>query len=281
MAFLSYVNNVDLDTVEMAASHQGDSAKPIGRLATPLTGQRWRSSALTPTDHTITIDINYNQRRKGRALFLQRPRLSLRKELEGKGVTFAASDTIRHILYQDEPGSTVVYDSHDMPSGMLPGYGSHGFLAPQEFEHGSWRIILKAASRTAAPEDWVEFGRAWNGPAVFFETSYASPLAFGAGSNSSAKRSASGYALHVRRAAVWRKVSVIFKAIRNHERAAILDYLMATNDWSQHLIGLEAGEAHLPGDAERHWLLAAHPPVDLTKVTRNFSQLPLALEEAL
>ena len=280
MSFFSWINWVDDLSTTIEASHEVEGLG-VDRLSTQLVGQRWRSSSILENDGPVRVTLTYGQPRISRILMLQRPRLSLDKERQGIGVTYGYDDTIRHRLYAEGIDSAVVFDSGDVPSRILPGYGTHGLLLPDDIAHQTWEIQFGAQSRRITPENYIEFGRAWSGPAHIFETSYAGPFGFGGGSNASARRSASGLALHIRKSAVWRRFSVVFNSIRESERNALIDYLMATNDWSQHVIGFEAGRFSDVTDAERHFIFCAHAPVNLNKVSRSFSQIALTLQEAL
>ena len=139
---ISWVNAVD--TATAFTSDSQSATQPASNLASPRYGRIWRTSAATTAYAIIT--------------FAAATSINV---LALAGCTLAATDTVRHRLY-DTDGTTVLYDSTAVACGVVPGYNLHVTRLSQAYSPKYWRIDIVAASR--ASYGYFDIARAWAAP---------------------------------------------------------------------------------------------------------------------
>ncbi|MGE0409520.1 MAG: hypothetical protein AB7P23_09705 [Amphiplicatus sp.] len=270
-----------LDDYGRFATFASASASPSGleaqNLAAERVNTRWRVTGLSPGSTRVAVDVTFAPGTPARApihyLFVQRPRYSLKTEL-AEGPVFGPTDTIRVIFYEDEIGGVVVEDTGDLASGMIEGVGVFGLWRPAGVAFEAMRIEFDAVSRAVAPANFTDMGVVRFGPAHQFAVDYVG-FSESPRSNSSLQRPSLGASLYARKGAHWRHWSLLFRCIRDSERAEVRKFLYANYDGSQFVFG------HDETNPAESWMLAAMINPDVARASVNFRRLPLELEEAL
>ena len=112
-----------LDAATLTADREV-AVLPVTRLQSPHVARRYRVDGLSPGDTRTRVEIAFAIPVTIDRVCWVRPRLRSSVELAA-GPLFAATDLVRH-EFSDQPDfSTTLYDSGDILSGVLPGYGYH------------------------------------------------------------------------------------------------------------------------------------------------------------
>ncbi|MEM9014089.1 MAG: hypothetical protein AAGB02_03175 [Pseudomonadota bacterium] len=273
MSFVLADNWVDRATI---IAHNEVGKMRAENLKTDTVGNCWRANNLSISGNTVTLDIQASEPEPTQVLFLQRPRYSRRKEKEPGIETFSATDTIEHQLYSEHDATNLLWGSGEQLSGIVKGLGVTGVYLPERVPNVRlWRIIFRAYSRSIAPNDFIEFGRAVAGDPFKFTTAYAAPLRRGGRSNSTSRRPKAGVSVHRRRAPQYRIWAPLFKSIDTDEYESVEDFLLDVGDLTQFLIGLEEDQPH------RTWMLGAIKDEDLERYSYSWSRLPMTIPETI
>ncbi|HEV7371477.1 hypothetical protein [Arenibaculum sp.] len=166
MPRLSYINWVDQPETRMAGS-AGPLTLPATNLAEPIAQRRWRATSTAV--HGI---VDFGQPREVGVLALLQPHDA--GGIDGRGEPvghLAPADTVRHRLDLDAPGTGALLDTGPLACRVARGYGLTLLWLDAPVVARWWRFDLDAPSLGAV--GFVDLGRAWAGPAVRPENSFA------------------------------------------------------------------------------------------------------------
>lgn len=276
---LSAVNWLD-DALSIAC--EGEVATlPAARLKLPQIAKRFAVAGLSPGDTVREVKIAFNGAKTiDRICAVRHRRNSVLEDREGP--VFAATDLVRHRLSMDEAGAGDVYDSGWIPCGIVNGYGYHDHIVPKTGA-GAKRtarfasFAFDAQSRTAAPNNYVWWGRLGYYDMWEFDIGFRAPFDYGWSDAATATRSPDGATEIVNdRSKRWREISMLFAGVKALERPALLDFLEKTGT---------GGRFYVVGDAAaadpRGCVIARNRTPRLSQIDRAFSRFELSLIESL
>lgn len=273
------INWLDLAATITATREVG--TLPATNLKTPRVSNRFRVADLSAGDVTTRVEIDFGAARPLRRIFWQRPRRP--QDIENAApASFIATDTVRHFLSSSDAHDGDVYDSGEIASGIVNGYGVHDHLVPLD-GLGAVRSAQFAAfefnalSRTDFPDNYVDWGRAWYADQWEFGIGFGSPFSVAWVDASTATRSFDGSGETVNIAVgAWRELTANFNSIRMAERQDVLDFLNRTGRRKRFLFLEDASVAD-----PRRALIARNTTPQIDRLSRAFNRFQLQLVESL
>jgi hypothetical protein len=145
---LSRENWLDAATLTTDSEVQGLG---VANLANSIVQTVWRTGGTT----AAYMRADFGAARNVGVLALVQPRTGLLMAETG--------DTIRHRLDVMIPGAGALLDTGLADSGILAGYGCHVHVPAAAIDARYWQMDASALSLSA--HNYVQFGRAWAGPA--------------------------------------------------------------------------------------------------------------------
>lgn len=263
-----------LDSATLTADREV-ALLPVTKLQSPHVGRRYRVDGLSPGDTRTRVEIAFAAPTTIDRICWVRPRQRASLEIAA-GPLFAATDLVRH-EFSDQPDfSNTLYDSGDIASGVLPGWGYHAHILMTPIAgvtHAAFEF--DALSRDTAPNNYVDWGRAFYGKAQSLGIDFAAPLGIRSVENARKTRAIKAPTLYVGRRRPYLRFDVVFRSIKSFERPAMLDFMHETGDGGRFLFGLSET---FDG---RNVIIGVNDTPALDQTSRAFSRFPFGVEEAL
>lgn len=222
--WLSYRNWVDAPSAVLTAANEAGELV-VGNLVNRLSYKIWRDDDIASGETWFEVD--FGQVREVGCLVLVFPRSNLPSSYDVEAA-IADDDKVRHYLDATTPGDGAVYDSTQVNSGVIPGFGYHAIKLASPVNARYWRCELSPTSRVAS--GFLDIARAWAGPVI----EPAVGVSFGVShmwrSNSTITEAARGESEFVDPRPSKRAYTMSFEWLTNAERDSLedLDMLMTT-----------------------------------------------------
>jgi|GEM_PF-4347711 len=253
---------------------------PASRLEVPRVSKRYRAAALSDGDTRTIVQIDFGAVRAIRRIAWQR----VREPADIEDVTpgsFIASDIVQHKLSTTDAHDGDVYDSGDITSDIVNGYGMHDHLVP--LDAGAVRqarfaeFQFDALSRTIEPFNFVDWGTAYYVDQLELALGMSAPFDYLWTDASTVSRSFDGSGEIINpSASSWRELAIPFRAIAFSERTKILDYLARTGKRNRFLF-IEDASTNNP----RGTMIARNVTPNLSRTSRARNRMNLQLVESL
>lgn len=254
---------------------------PASRLQVERVSKRFRVANLSPGDTARDVKIDFGAARPvTRIGWIRNRRNSTVEEIEGP--VFASTDLVRHKLSTSSAHAGDVYDSGWIASGVVDGVGYHDHIVPRDANNAK-RVAqfasfsFDAVSRATAPNNYVDWGRAWYADTFEFEIGFAAPFTYGWRDRATTTRSLDGSSEYVNdRTRGWRQINMLFRGVRMGERTPLLKFLERTRSGKRFYLVADMAVADPLG-----CLVARNLTPDLDQTDRAFNRFELSLIESL
>lgn len=235
MTWISWRNLIAGATV--TASKEATNL-PASRLLNPVVSERYRAPDLAPAATRVKVDFLTPAAIQPSVAFWQRPRRSAEEEA-AEAPSFAATDTMRHMLSTTSGHDGDIYDTGDVASGVATGVGVHcRFLAPAAAST-FLSCEFNALSRATFPANFVDWGYAHYGVVDLEpQVDFASPAVFQQQEGAERRFSWDSAALRIRRKQRRRRWRLVFRAIKTpSESSAVEAFLEYAGDGGRFILG--------------------------------------------
>lgn len=251
---------------------------PASRVKTPQVARRYRAADLSNGDTRSRVEIDFTANPGGSVsidtIVWVRPRQRAFEE-ERSSPSFATSDLVKHQLANVADFSATVYDSGDIASGIVNGYGYHVHLLDAPVACAYAAFEFDALSRDTPPDNFVDWGVAFYGRRYEFPIGFAAPQGYSWREGAARQRSADGGSHYIRRKKSYRVFDAIYRAIKNPEYDSALDLVETTADGGRFVFGLNKT------DPARSTIIGVNASPGIDRTSRAFSRLALSIEESL
>ena len=255
--------------------------RPASRLQVARVSKRFRVADLSPGDTVREVKIEFHAPVPiDRIAYVRTRRNSTVEDIDGP--VFAASDPVRHKLSTTDAHDGDVYDSGWVQSGIVNGVGYHDHIVPRDGNNakrvaGFASFSFDAQSRAVAPENYVDWGRAWYGDMWEFDIGFAAPFDYGWRDRATSTRSLDGASEYVNdRTRGWRELNVVLKGVKMAERTPLLDFLEKTRTGARFYFVADAALADPLG-----CMIARNRTPTISQTDRAFNRFELSLIESL
>lgn len=276
--------------LDQAILLEADNQSPsltVERLKIARVSRRYRARNLAPGETTVRVKMDFGEAKPIDRIVWRRLREPLSVERLPGWPVFAASDLVRHRLsndpgFLDDPDAAALeYDSDWIESNIALGWGYHDHIVPPDLA-GAVRqaryadFQFNALSRAIAPNNYVDWGRAWYVKLSPLDIGFAAPFSIKPDTNTTTREAAFDEGEDINAGKMRLILEVIFRSVREIERPDVLDFLVETNNSERFLFVVNKGVAD-----PRGVIIARNLTPGLDKMSRAFGRMPMRLRESV